>query len=140
MNNNPIFEKLKNLDIRIEYYKKRKDKFVVFYDIDSDAFYVTTAICILSDNIDVCFHKIDKKAYFIKGNRLMGHEDIDLFGVEDFVRKYPNCCADIVKSIVDVSHPTRPNTLLYKYLVLYKNHPYVEQLVKTDFKKIICEL
>lgn len=140
MNNVTIFEKLKNLDIKIDSYEDKKDKFVVLYDIDSDAFYVTTAMCILSDNIDMCFHKIDKKAYFIKGNRLMGHEDIDLFGVEDFVRKYPNCCIDIVKNMAQESRPSRPNTLLYKYMVLYKNHPYVEQLLKTGLKTIICEL
>ena len=138
--NNNIFEKLKKLDIRVDAYSDRKDKFVVFYDIDSDAFYVTTAMCVLSDNIDICFHKVDKKAYSIKGNKLQGYGDIDLFGVEDFVRKYPNCCIDIVKNTLEKSFPTKPNTLLYKYLVLYKNHPYVEQLLKTDLKKIICEL
>ena len=140
MNNVTIFEKLKNLDIKIDSYEDKKDKFVVFYDIDSDAFYVTTAMCILSDNIDICFHKIDKKAYYIQGNKLMGYGDIDLFGVEDFVRKYPNCCIDIVKNTLEKSYPPKPNTLLYKYMVLYKNHPYVEQLLKTDLKKIIREL
>ena len=139
MNNN-IYEKLKNLDIRLNNCTDRKDKFVTLYDIDNDAFYVTTAMCILSDNIDMCFHKIDKKAYFIKGNKLMGHEDIDLFGVEDYERKYPNCCIDIIKKEIEEKTRFRPNTLLYKYLVLYKNNPHVEQLLKTGFKKLICEL
>ena len=142
MDNSQIFEKLKNLDIRIDSYRERKDKFVVYYDKQNDAFYLTTAMCILSDNIDICFHKLDEISSLknVKGNKLMGNYDCDLFNIEDFIINHPHCCIDIFQEEIAEHSNRNKNKTLITYLLLYKKYPYVEQLMKCGFKGIIYDL
>jgi len=134
--NKEIKDKLKKLNITLIEKKHRRDYFVVYYDFDSDCFYITTAICILSDNIDLCFYEIKHFIdLIINTNQLMESRKYKIFGIDDYKRKYPNAYVDLVCE--QLQNKIMPHNRLFEYLILFKNHLYIEQLIKAGFLNVV---
>lgn len=135
-----VEDRLKKLNVSVNKEKRKKDKFVFFYDKETDCFYITTAMCILSDNIKACFHRLvgERDLIFVNQNSLMDSRDIDLFGLDDFKEKYPNCCLDLFDKCINENQISRKSNYHYiQYLMLYRKYPYLEQLMKAGFDHII---
>lgn len=135
--NTDIKNKLKKLNISLNKSKHKRDFFVVYYDFDSDCFYLTTAMCILSDNIDLCFYVINRfiDLVTVNTNKLMESKLYKMFGFDDYKRKYPNAFVDLVCE--KLQNKIMLHYRLLEYLILFKNHLYIEQLIKAGFIDIV---